>query len=174
MILNIQDLSLFEIFLKLWAGRTGQILNYNELGTACGVSHNTIKSWINVLEASFIIKLIRPYYKNVNLRLVKSPKLYFLDTGLVCSLLGIKSKEHIQSHPLKGSIFETFVVSEIIKNRYNKALKEDLYFLRDNKGHEIDLILDSGITCDLCEIKSSMTIHSDFFKNIKYFSKFEL
>ncbi|MCB1142434.1 MAG: ATP-binding protein [Leptospiraceae bacterium] len=174
MILNIQDLSRFEIFLKLCAGRTGQILNYNELGTASGVSHNTIKSWINVLEASFIIKLIRPYYKNLNLRLIKSPKLFFLDTGLVCSLLGIKNSEHIKNHPLKGAIFETFIVSEIIKNRFNKGLKEDLYFLRDSKGHEIDLVFDSGMTCDLCEIKSSMTINKDFFKNIQYFSKMEL
>lgn len=156
------------------AGRTGQLLNMNEIGTSCGVNHNTIKSWIHVLEASFLIKLIRPYFKNINKRLIKAPKLFFLDTGLVCYLLGIKSFEQIFSHPLKGAIFETLVFSEILKTQYNRGNKEDVYFLRDKKGHEIDFLIDKGIFVDLCEVKSASTITSDFFKNLKYYSKTEL
>ncbi|MCC5813469.1 MAG: ATP-binding protein [Leptospira sp.] len=168
-LLNVKDLSRFEIFLKLCAGRSGQELNLNQLGNDCGVSHNTIKSWITVLEASFIIQLVQPFYSNFGKRLTKTPKLYFLDPGLLCFLLGIKRIEHLESHPLRGSIFETFIVAEIIKNRFNYAHKSDLYFLRDSKGHEVDLLLDSGASISLVEIKSSKTIASDFFQNIHYF-----
>ncbi|MCB1147394.1 MAG: ATP-binding protein [Leptospiraceae bacterium] len=170
-LLNVKDLSRFEIFLKLCAGRSGQELNLNQLGNDCGVTHNTIKSWITVLEASFIIKLVQPYYKNIGKRLTKTPKLYFIDTGLLCFLLGIKEPDHLAAHPLRGSIFETFVVSEIIKSRFNSARNHDLYFLRDSKGHEVDLVLDGGAKISLLEIKSSQTIASDFFRNLHYFQK---
>ncbi|MEM7180804.1 MAG: ATP-binding protein [Spirochaetota bacterium] len=173
-LLNIKDLSRFEVFLKLCAGRSGQQLNLNEIGTAAGINHNTVKSWISILETSFIIKRVQPYYNNLNKRLVKAPKIYFLDTGLVCYLLGIKQTEHLEHHPLRGAIFETYVVSEIIKNRYNQGYKEDLYYMRDSKGHEIDLVLDHGLNCSLCDIKSAQTIASDFFKNLKYYEKTEL
>ena len=170
-IINIIDFSKFETFLKLCAGRTGQILNLSSLGNDSGVNHNTIKSWLSVLEASYIIKLLRPYYKNFNKRLIKSPKIYFLDTGLVCYLLDITSPIQLLSHPLRGYIFETFVISELLKKLYNKGLTDNLYYFRDSKGNEIDILQDYGIEVDLIEIKSGKTISNSFFKGFHYFSK---
>ncbi|MFC1591462.1 ATP-binding protein [Thermodesulfobacteriota bacterium] len=168
-IINIKDLSKFEIFLKLCAGRTGQILNLSSLGNDCGVNYGTIKSWISVLEASFLIKLLRPYYKNFNKRLVKSPKLYFLDTGLACFLLGINDEKQLASHPLRGPLFESFVISEILKTRFNTCKTDNLFYFRDNVGNEVDFVLDHGISVDQIEAKSGKTIGSDFFKGLQYF-----
>jgi len=167
-LINVKDLSRFETFLKLCAGRTGQILNLASLGNDCGVNHNTIKSWISVLEASFIIKLLRPFYKNYNKRLIKAPKLYFLDVGLASFLLGIQNEQHIRTHPLRGMLFETLVVSELLKMRFNSGRTDNLYFFRDNKGNEVDVVLDQGPYLEIFEVKSGQTINSSFFKGLKY------
>ncbi|MCK5783518.1 MAG: ATP-binding protein [Desulfobacterales bacterium] len=170
-LINIKDLSKFEIFLKLCAGRTGQILNLSSLGNDCGVNHSTIKSWISVLEASYIIKLLRPFYKNFNKRLIKSPKIYFLDTGLAAFLLDIGNANQIKTHPVKGHLFENFVVAEMLKYRFNMGQTDNLYFFRDNTGNEVDLICDYGQTIDAIEIKSGQTAAADFFKGLRFFSK---
>lgn len=165
---NISDLSLFQRFLKLCAGRTGQLLNLSSLGNDCGVSHNTVRSWISILETSYIIYLLQPYHKNYNKRLIKSPKLYFYDIGLACSLLGIENKEQLVTHPLRGSLFETMVISELIKYRFNKGQKSNSYFFRDKSGHEVDLLIDTDKLTLACEIKSGKTISEDFFTNLDY------
>ncbi len=170
-LINIKDLSAFERFLRLCAGRTGQILNMSSLGNECGVSGKTIREWISVLEASYILKLLKPFSANLNCRLVKSPKLYFLDTGLACYLLGILKPEHLMSHPLKGALFETLIVSEIFKETCNRGEDDTLSYFRDNKGHEVDLIRDRAISQSIMEIKSGQTIGTDFFKGIHYFKK---
>jgi len=170
-LINVKDLSRFEIFLKLCAGRTGQILNLSSLGNDCGVNHVTVKRWISVLEASYIVKLLRPYYKNFNKRLIKSPKLYFLDTGMACFLLGIQEPDQLATHPLKGALFESFVVSEMLKARFNQGKTDNLYYFRDNIGNEIDLVCDHGLHVVPVEIKSGQTVSRDFFKGLKYFSK---
>jgi uncharacterized protein len=133
-IINIRDMTQFEAFLQLCAGRTGQLVNLNAISNETGVSHNTIKSWISVLEASYIIKLLRPYHKRITRRLVKTPKLYFLDTGLAANLIGIKSAEHLHNHPLKGALFETYVVSEVLKKKFNRGEKDNLFFIEIKKG----------------------------------------
>ncbi len=171
LLINVKDLSRFETFLKLCAGRTGQILNLSSLGNDVGVKHNTIKSWISILEASYIVKLLQPYYRNYRKRLVKAPKLYFLDTGLAAFLLGIQNAEQIGSHPLKGALFETFVVSELLKIRFNEGQTDNLYYFRDHKGNEVDILLDYGLAVDAIEVKAGQTINSDFFKGLEYFSR---
>lgn len=170
-LINVKDMSKFEVFIKLCAGRTGQILNLSNLGNDCGIDQTTVKRWLSVLEASYIIKLLKPYYKNFNKRLIKSPKLYFLDTGLVSYLLGIQNETQIESHPLKGALFESFVVSEILKNRFNLGKADNLYYFRDHVGNEVDLVLDNGINVDQIEIKSGQTVNKDYFKGINYFKK---
>lgn len=168
---QITDLSAFRTFVKLCAGRVGQIVNLSDLGRDVGVSHNTIKSWLSILETSYIIFFLQPYYKNFNKRIIKSPKLYFYDTGLVCSLLGINDKKQIKTHYLKGNLFENFVISEFIKNKFNKNYQTDYYFWKDKTGREIDLLEIKNQKIKPIEIKSSMTINEDFFKNIKSWQK---
>lgn len=171
MLMNVKDLSSFEIFLKLCAGRSGQMLNLSSLGNDCGVSYNTIKSWISILETSFLVKLTRPYYRNFNKRLVKAPKLYFLDTALICFLLGIKNDEQLDIHPIKGAIFESYVLGELLKSRYNTGQVDNIYYFRDNVGNEVDFILDNGLEVDAVEVKAGKTINQDFFKNLNYLNK---
>lgn len=170
-LINIKDLSKFELFLKLCASKTGQILNISSLGNDCGINHNTAKSWVSALEASYIINLVRPHYKNFRKRLVKSPKLYFVDVGLAAYLLDIQDAKHIAAHPLKGALFETFAVSEILKARFNKGKQGNLYYFRDNIGNEVDLILDYGAEVRPVEIKLGKTINDDFFKGLTYYRK---
>ncbi|NOY09071.1 MAG: ATP-binding protein [Spirochaetes bacterium] len=165
---KITKLDVFTKFMKLLAGRTGQELNLVSLGEECGVSHNTILEWISVLEASFIVYRLKPFYKNYNKRLVKRSKLYFTDTGLVCSLLGIKKQKELDYHFLKGGIFETFIIDEFLKLNYNFGEKYDMYFWRDNHRKELDLILDLGINQFGIEIKAGMTINEKFFDGLKY------
>ena len=169
--INVKDLSKFEVFLKLCAGRTGQILNMSSLGNDCGVNHATIKSWLSVLEASYIVKMTRPYFKNFNKRLIKAPKLYFLDTGLAAFLLDIQNAAQMATHPLRGALFEALMVSELLKRRFNSARTDNLYYFRDNVGNEIDLILDHGAVLDAIEIKSGQTIAKDFFKSLNYLAR---
>jgi len=171
LIKNIIDLSTFQRFIKLCAGRTGQILNLSSLGNDCGITHNTAKSWISILEASFVIFLHQPYYKNFNKRLIKQPKIYFFDPGLASSLLGIESKAQLDTHFLKGGLFETFVLSELHKYRLNRGLMPHLYFWRDNHGNEIDCIIESGDKLTPVEIKAGKTINKDFFKGLLYWQK---
>ncbi|MDP3927583.1 MAG: ATP-binding protein [Bacteroidota bacterium] len=168
---NISDLIVFEKFVRLLAGRTGQELNNLSLSNEIGVDVKTIQSWIGVLESSFIIYLLKPHYKNFNKTIIKRPKLYFYDTSIVCSLLGIQTAEQMKSYPLRGAIFETMVMGEFVKKRTNAALPINLFFWRDSTGHEIDLIIDNAGTLLPLEIKSGKTITKDFFKNLDYWCK---
>jgi predicted AAA+ superfamily ATPase len=168
---NIHDLTLFIRFLKLCAGRIGQLLNLHSLANDCGVSPNTAKSWISVLESSYIIFLLQPHFKNFNKRLVKMPKLFFIDTGLASSLLEIQSENQVSSHYLRGVLFENFIISEFLKTRLNHGLRSNCYFWRDNKGIEIDCIIENGDKLTPIEIKSGQTFNQDFFKNLNYWNK---
>ncbi|MBI4244996.1 MAG: ATP-binding protein [Planctomycetes bacterium] len=167
-LVNIGDIETFGRFVRLCAGRNGQIVNLSSLASDCGVTHTTAKRWISSLEASFIIFLLRPYYRNFGKRLIKSPKLYFLDSGLLCFLLGIRSSDELTTHSMRGSIFEGFVIADIYKNFSNRGVIAPLYFWRDVSGHEIDLIIDMGGNPIAAEIKSAMTIADDFFDNLYY------
>ena len=168
---NVTDLIVFERFIKLLAGRTGQEFNASSLSVETGVDVKTIQSWVGILESSFIIYLLKPHYNNFKKTIVKRPKIFFYDTALVCSLLGIRTISHLETHPAKGAIFETMVVTEFVKNRTNKALPINLYYWRDKAGHEIDLIIDNEEVLLPIEIKSGKTINTDFFKNLDYFKK---
>lgn len=168
---NIRDLNLFVRFMKLCAGRTGQLLNMNSLANDTGVSVNTVKSWLSVLEASFVIFLLQAHHKNFNKRLVKMPKLYFFDTGLACSLLDIESASQLETHYLTGGLFENFVISELIKNRYNRGLRNNCYFWRDHKGNEVDCLVEKAQTLIPVEIKSGRTYTKKFLSNLDYWKK---
>ena len=166
---NIGNLSTFQRFIKLCAGRTGQLINFSSIGNELGINYKTVSSWISILEASFIIYLLKPYHKNFNKRLVKQTKLYFFDTGLLCSLLDIQTPVQLNSHYLRGNIFESFIISEYIKMCYHAGLVPNAFFWRDSTGHEIDLLLEEGENLKAIEIKSGETIHSNFFKGLEYF-----
>jgi predicted AAA+ superfamily ATPase len=167
LLINLKDLHLFQKFLKLCAGRIGNILNLSSLANDIGVSHTTVKTWINLLETSNIIFLLKPYYKNISKRLIKSPKLYFYDTGIAAYLLGIETKEQLLRDPLRGALFENLVISEFIKMRFNNLKDNNLYFYRDSNGTEIDLMCVKGNEIIPIEIKSGETITDEYFKNIK-------
>ena len=167
-IINVQDLTSFEVFFKLCAGRNAQVINYSAIGNDCGIDNKTVKKWLSILEASYIIKLVSPYYKNLNRRLVKSPKLYFYDTGLVCYLLGIHNPQQLENHPLAGAIFESYVFSELWKAYYNNIKSDNLFFFRDTRGREVDGILDKVVSISQFEVKKSSTISSSFFKTLEY------
>lgn len=168
---NIHDLATFQLFLKMCASRTGQLLDLTSLGNDCGISHNTAKAWLNILEASFIVFFLRPHFKNYNKRLVKSPKLFFYDTGLLCSLLDIHSSKQLKTHYLRGGIFESFIIADLKKRTYHQQAVSTLYFWRDRYGHEIDCIIDKKEELIPLEIKSSKTITSDFFNNLSYWNQ---
>ncbi len=168
---NLINLITFERFMKLCAGRTGQLLNMNNLAIETGVDHKTIQSWLGVLESSFITFRLQPHHSNFNKRVVKMPKLYFYDTGLLCSLLGIQNKEQLVYHPLTGSIFENMVATELIKYRFNNLIAPQLYFWRNSTGHEVDVVVDHGTGLFPIEIKSGKTITSEFFKGLLYWQK---
>lgn len=170
-LLKIRDLHIFQRFLKMCATRTGQILNLSGLANDCGITHNTAKNWISVLEASYIIFLLQPYFKNYGKRLVKSPKLYFYDTGLACWLINIQDEKHLKIHPQRGALFESFVISEIVKSKFNKGLMPNIYYWRDNHGDEIDVVVDKGEGLIPIEIKSGETITSDYLKDINRWKK---
>ncbi|NOY86864.1 MAG: ATP-binding protein [Deltaproteobacteria bacterium] len=162
-LLKVQDLEAFQRFLRFCAGRSGQILNLSSLATDCGITHNTARAWISVLEASYILFTLRPHHANFNKRLVKSPKIYFYDTGLLCWLLGIREQDQLAAHPLRGSIFETFIVSELVKTRFNQGEKAGLHFWRDSNGNEVDVIAEVGTLLQPIEIKSGKTLNRGFF-----------
>jgi len=168
---NISDLATFEKVIKLCAGRIGQLLNMSGLAIEAGVDSKTIASWLSILQSSFIIYLLQPHHQNFHKRLVKMPKLYFYDTGLACSLLGIANVDQIPLHPQKGSLFENFVINELIKERFNNNEPHNLYFWRDNTGNEIDIVIDKGTSLYPVEIKSGKTVTSDYFKNFDFWKK---
>jgi predicted AAA+ superfamily ATPase len=170
-LINVTDLERFRNFLVLCASRTGQQVNYSLLGNELGIDSKTTIRWLSVLETSFIIYRLPQFHKNFGKRLVKAPKLYFYDTGLVCFLLGIKSPEDVALHYAKGFLFENLVLSELCKNKLNKGERPSFYYMRDNTGHEIDLITESGNTLTALEIKSTGTIHPDFRKNLLWLQK---
>jgi hypothetical protein len=170
-IVNVSDLDTFSRFVRLCAGRTGQILNLQSLGNDCGIDSKTVKRWLSILETSFVIKLLRPYYKNFSKRLIKSPKLYFLDSGLLCYLLGIRNPKDLIVHSSRGAIFESWVISELYKNYYHTGKQPAMYYFRDSNNNEIDLILDHGSKVMPIEIKSGQTISNEFFKNLEYWRK---
>ena len=168
---NIEKRDVFIKFMKVLAGRTGLVLNTTAISEDCGISQNTVKEWISVLEVSYIVHKIQPFHKNYNKRLIKNPKIYFTDTGLVCSLIGIKSADELDLHYYKGSIFETFIVNEFLKVNFNSGDIFDLYFWRDNHRKEIDLILEYGSNMFGFEIKSAKTFRTKFFDGLNYWMK---
>ena len=166
---NIDNISLFEKFVRILASRVGQLLNYTSLSNDIGVSQPTIRKWISLLEASFIVYLLPPFYRNVGKRLIKTPKLYFYDNGLVAYLLEIESIKQLQNHPLRGFLFENFIIMEFLKSRFNQAMPSNLFFFRDRTGHEVDLVLSHASELTPIELKSSQTFNSDFTNNIFFF-----
>ena len=168
---NIKDLALFQKFVYLCAGRVGQQINYSQLGNEVGVEHQTIATWISILQASYVIHLLPPYYQNFNKRVIKSPKLYFYDTGLASYLLGITKVTDLEVNAYRGPLFENLVVNELLKNRFNKAQRSNLFYFRDSTGNEIDVIIDEGQKLKAIEIKSGATLAGSYFKNLHFWKK---
>jgi len=168
---NIGNLSNFSRFLSLCAGRIGQLLNIDSLASDVGIASNTAKEWLSILEASYIIYTLKPHHKNFNKRLVKRPKLYFYDTGLACNLLQINSVNELDMHFAKGNLFENFILTELLKKRFNNAKTSNLYFWRDHHGKEIDCIIEKANSLVPIEIKSSKTYQKEHFKNMNYWNK---
>lgn len=170
-LIQVKDLESFQRFLVLIAGRTGQVVNFQSLGNDTGVSGMTIKSWISVLKASFVIFELQPYFENIGKRVIKSPKLYFSDTGLACRLLGIDTSNQLRRDPLRGQIYENFVILEFLKSYYNRGKRPELFFYRDTHGNEVDLLIRHQRRLYPVEIKSSETFTMDFLKGIKRFKE---
>jgi len=170
-ILQVKDVSLFQKFMKLCAGRVGQLFNANNLATEVGVSYQTIFAWLSALQATYIVFLVQPWSANISKRLVKTPKLYFYDVGLAAYLLGIENTSHVETHPLRGSLFENMVTLELLKKRYNAGLDNNLYFYRDNHGNEVDILQEAGYQLNLFEIKSAETFTPHFLKGLDYLKK---
>ncbi len=164
-VLTVQDLGVFQRFLRLCAGRTGQLLNLSALAGETGISHTTAKTWLSVLESSYVVYLLQPYHRNFGKRLVKTPKLYFVDTGLACWLLGVGNASQLALHPMRGALFENWVVTEHVKQRYNQGLPANLYFWRDNNGVEADLLYETPAgQIQTVEIKSGQTPTTDYIR----------
>lgn len=170
-LINISDLSRFQLFLKLCAGRSGQVLNLSALANDCGIAVNTAKSWLSNLEATYTVFMLQPWLPNINKRLVKSPKLYFWDTGLLCYLLGITNKESVEHYFMKGALLENLIIADIIKS-FNHVVKQPpCYYWRDKMGNEIDLIIEKNMKLIPVEIKAGKTFNSDYLKHLLYFGK---
>jgi predicted AAA+ superfamily ATPase len=163
---NIGDLDSFLRFLGLCAGRSGQLVNRSSLGADAGIDQTTVRRWISILQASYVVDVLRPHFENFSRRLIKSPKLYFTDTGLLCRLLGIRSPDDLRNHPLRGQIFETFVVGEMRKLYLHHGQRPPLFFWRDSNGREVDILVDAGKHRIPMEIKSSETVAGDFLKGL--------
>lgn len=170
-LMHVRDLNLFQLFVKLCAGRHGQLLNLNALGADCGISQTTAREWLNLLESTYIIFRLPPYYRNFNKRLVKTPKLYFYDSGMVCHLLGVESSQHLQLHVMRGALFEGFIFSELMKYYHAKGRRAALYFWRDHAGHEVDCIFEQGNTLTAIEMKSSCTFTPNFLSELTRWQK---
>ncbi len=171
-LIEVQNLSLFQRFLKLCAARCGQLLNMTSLGNDCGVSHKTVAAWLSVLEAGYVVFLLQPHHQNFGKRLVKTPKLYFHDTGLAAHLLGIHDEEHMAIHSARGALFENLVISELVKRRYNQGLTSNLYFWRNNTGEEVDVVVEHGDKLLPIEIKSGQTYNSDFLTGLNKWARY--
>lgn len=165
-ILNVGDLEAFSRFIRLCAGRCGQVLELSGLASDCGITHPTARKWLSVLEASFIVTLLRPHHRNFGKRLIKSPKLYFLDTGLLCWLLRIRTAADLETHAARGAVFETFVLSELTKSFLNRGERPEVYFWRDSNGREVDFVIDLGKTLVPIEAKSGRTVASDWLSGL--------
>ena len=166
-LISVRNLGQFQTFLKMCASRTGQLINLTSLGADCGISAVTAKQWLSVLETSYIVTLLRPHHSNFGKRLVKTPKIYFLDSGLAAWLMGIRSAETLETHAARGALFESWVVSELYKKRLNAGLPRDLFFWRDNTGNEVDLIVENEKGLQPIEIKSGSTYASDWSQGLK-------
>jgi len=169
-ILAVGDLTAFQTFVRLCAGRSAQLLNLSALGADAGITHVTARSWISVLEASFVAFRLAPYHSNLTTRLVKTPKLHFYDSGLLCYLLGIRRPEQLREHPLRGAVFETWVVDEVLKARLHAGVSGGLAFFRDRKGHEVDLLVENGSALIAVETKSAQTVVADLFAGLAAFA----
>jgi len=165
--LKVQELGAFQRFVMLCAGRTGQLLNLSSLAADCGITHNTAKAWLSVLEASYLVFRLLPHHASFNKRLVKAPKLYFHDTGLACWLLGIQSIQQLEAHPLRGALFETWVMAELMKSRLNAGERPGMYFWRDSNGNEVDALVEKDTRLMPVEIKSGATVARDFFVGLE-------
>jgi hypothetical protein len=163
-VLNVGDLSAFTTFLRLCAGRTAQELNLSALGGDAGVTHNTVRAWLSVLEASFICHRLPAWHPNVRKQLVKAPKLHFFDAGLVCHLLGITTPEQLRHHPSRGAVFESWVVAEVYKAHAHRGLVPRMFHFRESRGVEVDLVLEHADQVVLTEVKSGATVAADFFR----------
>lgn len=168
-ILKIHDLSAFQRFVQLCAGRIGQLVNINSLASDTGITRITAESWLSVLQASHLVFLVQPWFTNLNKRLIKTPKLYFCDPGLAAWFVGVRNTSHITAHPQRGALFENWVMTELLKAQTNRGIKPSLHFLRDKEGHEIDAFIQTAPdTFQAVEIKSGETIASDFFTGLDY------
>jgi predicted AAA+ superfamily ATPase len=172
-IINVSDAMQFDRFVRLCAGRVGSLADYSTIAYEVGVSQPTAVRWASVLESSFVTFRLMPHFRNFGKRIIKSPKIYFYDTGLLCQLLRIQTEDQLKLHPFRGAIFENLIVSECLKQYYNKGLTPPLYFWRDQHGHEIDLVIDSGNELIPFEIKSGATFQPDWCKNLHWFSKLQ-
>ena len=170
-LVNIRDLKIFRTFIRMCANRAGHILNMSKLANDCNISEPTVKAWLHLLEASYIIFLLHPLHDNLDKRLVKSPKLYFYDTGLLCNLLKLKNENQIRNFSIKGHIFENMIISELVKRNYHNNLMQDFWFWRNAQGKEVDLIIQDDYLYNIIEIKSTSTIMHNLFDGIEYFSK---
>jgi hypothetical protein len=170
-IINIGDLIQFQRFVRICAGRIGQLVNFSQIGNELGLSYHTIQKWLSVLEASFIVFRLQPWFSNYNKRIIKTSKLYFYDTGLASNLLGIKSSDELDIHFMRGALFENLIISELVKAFYNAGQRPSLYFWRDNSGNEIDCLIESGQKLIPVEIKSGTTFTGDWLKGIRFFQK---
>lgn len=170
-IFNIKDLPNFISFIKICAARVGQLFNASSIANELGVDYKTIQNWLNLLETSFILYRLQPWHVNFNKRIVKTPKIYFYDTGLVCHLLGITKESDLDIHFIKGAVFENYIITELVKQTWNSGKSLRHFFWRDNTGNEIDLLIEKGTQLELIEIKSAQTIKQDFFKNLNKIEK---
>lgn len=167
----IRDLSLFQKFIRCCAARVGGLLNRNDLASDTGVSHTTIREWLSLLEASYIVFLHRPWFTNTTKRLTKAEKVYFYDVGFAAYLLGIQNEAHVKSHPLRGNLFENMIVIEALKRRFNQGLTNNLFFYRDANHVEVDLVAENGTTLTLAEIKSAETVNRNFVQGLERFKR---
>lgn len=163
-LLNVKDMRLFNMFLKLCAGRIGSVFNASEIAGEIGVSSKTIQAWVSILQASYVVYLLPPYFENSRKRLTKSPKMYFCDTGLACTLLGIESAEQLAFDKMRGHLFENLIVVELLKRRLNEGKESNLYFYRDSNQNEVDILVNNGSSLDAIEVKSAMTYNPSFKK----------
>ena len=170
-LINVKDIDAYRKFIRKCAGRIGQIWNAHAISNELGISSHTVKAWLSTLQASYIVFLLQPYHKNINKRLVKSPKLYFYDVGLAAYLLGLENPLQVSRDPLYGALFENLCIAELVKKRINIGLDPNLFFYRDSNMNEVDAVQKTGTGFRLYEIKSSFTFHTDFIKSLVYFEK---